>query len=95
MLALTDAALARFIRGAQAVPQRRRRKWLQWMASRLRPSTPAPAALLPAQAQRHGLHQNSGEAETTDRRVTVIGPQNIAKLVVDAGQVIWLVHKVS
>ena len=38
---------------------------------------------------------HSGEAETTDRRVTVIGPQNLAKLVVDAGLVNWLIHKVS
>jgi hypothetical protein len=38
---------------------------------------------------------HSGEAETTDRRVTVIGPENLAKLVVDAGLVNWLIHKVS
>jgi len=38
---------------------------------------------------------HSGEAETTDRRVTVIGPENLAKLVVDAGPVNWLIHKVS
>jgi hypothetical protein len=34
---------------------------------------------------------HSGEAETADRRVT----ESLAKLVVDAGLVNWLIHKVS
>ena len=38
---------------------------------------------------------HSGEAETDDERVTVIGPQRLAELVVDAGLVNWLIRKVS
>lgn len=38
---------------------------------------------------------HSGEAETDDERVNVIGPQELAELVVDAGLVNWLIRKVS
>jgi hypothetical protein len=38
---------------------------------------------------------HSGEAQTDDERVTVIGPQGLADLVVDAGLVSWLIQKVS
>ena len=38
---------------------------------------------------------HSGNAETDDDRVTVIGPEKLGELVVDAGLVNWLVRKVS
>lgn len=38
---------------------------------------------------------HSGNAETDDDRVTVIGPEKLAALVVDAGLVNWLIRKVS
>jgi hypothetical protein len=38
---------------------------------------------------------HSGEASTDDTRVTVIGPQQLADLVMDAGLVSWLIRKVS
>lgn len=38
---------------------------------------------------------HSGEAETDDDRVTVIGPEKLAAMVVDAGLVSWLIRKVS
>jgi hypothetical protein len=38
---------------------------------------------------------HSGEAATDDERVTVIGPEKLAEMVVDAGLVSWLVRKVS
>jgi hypothetical protein len=38
---------------------------------------------------------HSGEAETDDDRVIVLGPDKLAELVLDAGLVNWLVHKVS
>jgi hypothetical protein len=38
---------------------------------------------------------HSGEAETDDERVTVMGPDRLADLVVDAGLVNWLIRKVS
>jgi hypothetical protein len=38
---------------------------------------------------------HSGEAETNDSRVTLIGPDKLADLVMDAGLVGWLVRKVS
>jgi hypothetical protein len=38
---------------------------------------------------------HSGEAETVDERVTVIGPRRLADLVMDAGLVSWLIHKIS
>jgi hypothetical protein len=38
---------------------------------------------------------HSGNADTDDRRVTVIGPSQLAELVVDAGLVSWLIRKVS
>jgi len=37
---------------------------------------------------------HSGEAETDDPRVTVIGPEQLADLVMDAGLVSWLIRKV-
>jgi hypothetical protein len=38
---------------------------------------------------------HSGEAETDDERVTVIGPEKLADMVVDAGLATWLIRKVS
>jgi hypothetical protein len=38
---------------------------------------------------------HSGEAETDDERVTVIGPQEFAELVVNAGLADWVMGKVS
>lgn len=38
---------------------------------------------------------HSGTAETTDPRVSVIGPQQLADLVMEAGLVGWLIQKVS
>lgn len=38
---------------------------------------------------------HSGEAATDDRRVTLIGPEKLADLVLDAGLVNWLIRKVS
>ena len=38
---------------------------------------------------------HSGKANTDDPRVTVIGPEQLAELVMDAGLVSWLIRKVS
>jgi hypothetical protein len=38
---------------------------------------------------------HSGRAATDDERVTVIGPEHLADLVMDAGLVSWLIRKVS
>ena len=38
---------------------------------------------------------HSGEAQTKDERVTVIGPEQLARMVFDAGLVGWLIRKVS
>ena len=38
---------------------------------------------------------HSGEAKGDDERVTIIGPEKLAEMVVDAGLVIWLIRKVS
>ena len=38
---------------------------------------------------------HSGNAKTDDERITVIGPEKLAEMVVDAGLVTWLVQKVS
>jgi hypothetical protein len=38
---------------------------------------------------------HTGRAETDDDRVTVIGPEKLADMVVDAGLVNWLIRKVS
>ena len=38
---------------------------------------------------------HSGKAETDDNRVTVIGPEQLADLVMDAGLTSWLIRKVS
>ncbi|HEV2237586.1 MAG TPA: hypothetical protein VGR57_13060 [Ktedonobacterales bacterium] len=38
---------------------------------------------------------HSGQAETDDERVTVIGPERLAEMVVDVGLIDWLLHKVS
>jgi hypothetical protein len=38
---------------------------------------------------------HSGEAETDDERVNIMGPKELAELVVDAGLVNWLIRKVS
>jgi len=38
---------------------------------------------------------HSGEAKTDDDRVTLIGPQKLADLVVNAGLINWLISKVS
>jgi hypothetical protein len=38
---------------------------------------------------------HSGEAESDDDRIIIIGPERLAELVVDAGLVNWLIRKVS
>jgi hypothetical protein len=38
---------------------------------------------------------HSGEAQTTDERVVVIGPEKLAEMVFDAGLANWLIRKVS
>jgi hypothetical protein len=38
---------------------------------------------------------HSGEAETLDKRVTVLGPERLADLLMDAGLNNWLIRKVS
>jgi hypothetical protein len=38
---------------------------------------------------------HSGEADVEDDRITIIGPEKLAELVVDAGLVNWLIRKVS
>jgi hypothetical protein len=38
---------------------------------------------------------HSGEADTDDERVTVVGPEKVAELVLDAGLANWLIRKVS
>ena len=38
---------------------------------------------------------HSGNANTDDHRVTVIGPDQLAELVMDTGLVSWLIRKVS
>jgi len=38
---------------------------------------------------------HSGEADTDDERVSVIGPEKIAALVLDSGLTTWLIRKVS
>ena len=38
---------------------------------------------------------HSGEADTDDDRVTVVGPEKLAEMVMDAGLVTWLIRKVS
>lgn len=38
---------------------------------------------------------HSGEAETDDERVIVIGPERLAEMVLDAGLTNWLINKVS
>lgn len=38
---------------------------------------------------------HTGGAQTDDDRVTVVGPEKLAKLVVDAGLANWLIRKVS
>ena len=38
---------------------------------------------------------HSGKADTDDPRVTVVGPEQLADLVMDAGLISWLIRKVS
>jgi hypothetical protein len=38
---------------------------------------------------------HSGQADTDDERVTVVGPEKLAELVLDAGLANWLIRKVS
>jgi hypothetical protein len=38
---------------------------------------------------------HSGEAEATDERVTLIGPERLAELVMDAGLTKWLIEKTT
>jgi hypothetical protein len=38
---------------------------------------------------------HSGEADTDDERVSVIGPEKPAEMVVEAGLTNWLIRKVS
>lgn len=54
-----------------------------------------------AQLDEHGPYErmffvfHSGEAETDDERVTVIGPDKLSELVLDSGLANWLIRKVS
>jgi hypothetical protein len=61
------------------------------MAAAMSRSSPDPEP----KGERTMLARNSGEAETDDDRVTVIGPDKLAKLVADAGLFDWLIRKVS
>lgn len=45
--------------------------------------------------QRMFFIYHSGEAQTDDERVIVIGPEKLAEMAVDAGLATWLVRKVS
>lgn len=45
--------------------------------------------------QRMFFIYHSGNAETDDKRVTVIGPEKLAEMAVDAGLATWLIRKVS
>lgn len=45
--------------------------------------------------QRMFYVHHSGKATTDDERVTVVGPEQVAELVIDAGLVGWLIRKVS
>lgn len=38
---------------------------------------------------------HTGEARTQDERVTVVGPEQLSELVMDAGLASWLIRKVS
>ena len=64
-------------------------------------TTSAELAEYVAKLEEHGPYDrmfyifHSGEADTDDERVTVIGPEKIAELVVDAGLMNWLIRKVS
>lgn len=40
-------------------------------------------------------HSGEAELQTPDKRVKVIGPEKLSKLVMDAGLVSWLISKVS
>jgi hypothetical protein len=44
--------------------------------------------------QRMFFIYHSGEAETDDERVIVIGPEKLAEMAVEAGLVTWLIRKV-
>jgi hypothetical protein len=41
------------------------------------------------------FHSGQAEMDADDRRVTVIGPDKLAELVVNASLVKWLIDKVS
>ena len=60
-------------------------------------TTSAELAEYVAQLEDHRMFYvfHSGEAVTEDERVTVIGPEQLAELVMEAGLVRWLIRKVS
>ena len=64
-------------------------------------TTSAELAEYVGQLQEHGPFDrmfyvfHSGEAETSDERATIVGPEKLADLVLDAGLVNWLIRKVS
>jgi hypothetical protein len=64
-------------------------------------TTSAELAEYVGQLEEHGPYDrmfyvfHSGEAETDDERVSIVGPERLAVLVLDAGLVNWLIRKVS
>ncbi len=64
-------------------------------------TTSAELAEYVGQLDERGLYDrmfyvfHTGKATTDDDRVTIIGPEKLSELVVDAGLVNWLVRKVS
>ena len=64
-------------------------------------TTSDEAAKYAAQLEMHGPYDrmffvfHSGEAEIDDERVTILGPDKLAEMVIDAGLVTWLIRKVS
>ncbi len=64
-------------------------------------TTSAELAEYVSQLEEHGPYDrmfyvfHSGEAESDDERVSVVGPDRLAELVLDAGLLNWLIRKVS
>jgi hypothetical protein len=64
-------------------------------------TTSAELAEYVGQLEDHGPYDrmffvfHSGEAETDDERVRIVGPEKLADMVVEAGLVNWLIRKVS
>jgi hypothetical protein len=64
-------------------------------------TTPTELAEYIGQLDELGLYDrmfyvfHTGNVSTDDERVTVVGPEKLAELVLDAGLVTWLIRKVS